>query len=92
MGLVFQPMHLLVLCVVYGVVGPMFAGSLLVLPCWKIFSKAGFPGPLALLMLVPVVGLLALYVVAFLRWRPGGGVVGRRTPYGSAVSAAPPMG
>ncbi|MCK9516119.1 MAG: hypothetical protein M0Q87_08785 [Ottowia sp.] len=39
-----------------------------VLPFWKIFSKAGFPGWLSLLMLVPLVNLITLYVIAFSRW------------------------
>jgi hypothetical protein len=37
-------------------------------PYWRIFSRAGFPGPLALLMIVPLVNLIVLYYVAFARW------------------------
>jgi len=36
-----------------------------IIPYWKIFSKAGFSGWLSLLMLVPVANLMVLYVVAF---------------------------
>jgi hypothetical protein len=39
-----------------------------VVPFWKIFSKAGFPGALSLLMLIPVVQIVVLFVVAFSRW------------------------
>ena len=40
-----------------------------VIPHWKIFSKAGFSGWLALLILLPFVNLIVLYVVAFSEWR-----------------------
>lgn len=40
----------------------------IVLPFWKIFSKAGFSGWLSLLLLLPLVNLVVLYVVAFVRW------------------------
>lgn len=42
--------------------------ALIVPPFWMIFSKAGFSGWLALLMLVPVANLITLWVVAFMRW------------------------
>ena len=35
---------------------------------WKIFSKAGYSGPLALLMFVPLVNLVLLCVLAFGEW------------------------
>ena len=41
----------------------------LILPYWKIFSKAGFSGWLALLMILPLVNLIVLYVVAFSDWK-----------------------
>lgn len=40
----------------------------MVLPFWRIFAKAGFPAPLSLLMLVPLVNLLMLFVLAFAEW------------------------
>jgi hypothetical protein len=40
-----------------------------VVPFWPLFRKAGFSGPLSLLMLVPGVNLVVLYVVAFSRPR-----------------------
>ncbi|HWB32466.1 MAG TPA: hypothetical protein VG714_04770 [Acidobacteriaceae bacterium] len=36
-----------------------------VIPFWPLFRKAGFAGPLSLLMLMPGVNLVLLYVVAF---------------------------
>jgi hypothetical protein len=56
----------------------IFEGSLLVvaticaviviIPFWKIFSKAGFFPIFSLLMAVPVLNILVLYYVAFARW------------------------
>jgi hypothetical protein len=40
------------------------------LPFWRIFQKAGFPGALSLLMLVPFVNLAMLFVLAYLPWKP----------------------
>ena len=42
---------------------------IMIVPYWKIFSKAGFSGWLALLMLIPAVNLVVLYVVAFSEWK-----------------------
>jgi hypothetical protein len=44
-------------------------GALLtVIPFWKICTKAGFPGPLALLMLVPVANIVLPFYIAFADW------------------------
>lgn len=40
-----------------------------VIPYWKIFSKAGFSGWLSLLILLPFINLIVLYVVAFSEWK-----------------------
>ena len=40
----------------------------MILPYWKIFQKAGFPGALALTQIVPLLGLLVLFYVAFAEW------------------------
>jgi hypothetical protein len=50
------PVHMLVL------------GLLLIIPFWRLFSKAGFSGWWSLLMIVPVANLIALYVLAFSNW------------------------
>lgn len=60
----------------YGVAGwggghwlVMLLGAVVVLvPFWKIFSRAGFSGWLSLLMLVPLINLIVLYVIAFSNW------------------------
>ena len=48
----------------------LLGAVVIVLPFWKIFAKAGFSGWLGLLMIVPMVNLIALYVLAFSDW-PG---------------------
>lgn len=40
-----------------------------VIPFWWIYQKAGFSPWLSLLMLVPGLNVLALYHLAFVRWR-----------------------
>ena len=44
-------------------------GALLtVIPFWKICSKAGFPGAISLLMLVPLANVVLPFYVAFAQW------------------------
>ena len=54
--LIVAPIFLLVGVVVY------------IVPLWRITQKAGFPGVLSLLMLVPVLNLVLLWVFAFIKW------------------------
>ena len=50
---------------------------------WKIFTKAGLPGPLSLLWLIPGIGwLIALCILAFSEWKV--------VPVGSAYGTLPP--
>ncbi len=42
--------------------------TVVILPFWMIFSKAGFPGALALLMLVPVINMVMIFYLAFADW------------------------
>lgn len=54
----------------YGI-GPLyllFVAALIVIPFWQIFLKAGYSGWLSLLMLLPLVNLIALYILAFSDW------------------------
>lgn len=41
---------------------------LLIWPLWKIFSKAGFSGALALLTLEPVINIFVFFYVAYADW------------------------
>lgn len=45
--------------------------GIIVIPCWRIVSKAGYAGPWSLLALVPLVNLVALWVFAFANWPNG---------------------
>ena len=54
----------------------LLVAVVIVLPFWKIFAKAGFSGWLGLLMIVPLVNLIALYVLAFSDW-PGASQAGK---------------
>jgi hypothetical protein len=49
----------------------MLLSVIVVIPYWKIFSKAGFSPWLALLMIVPGVSVVVLWVVAFSPWENG---------------------
>jgi hypothetical protein len=43
-----------------------------IVPLWQICKKAGLPGPLSLIAIVPYVGqLIVLYIVAFSSWKVG---------------------
>ena len=43
---------------------------LYIIPSWQIAKKAGFSGPLALLVAIPLIGrLIFLYVTAFSDWK-----------------------
>lgn len=41
---------------------------LTIIPFWRICSKAGFPGPLALLMLIPIANIVLPFYIAFAQW------------------------
>ncbi len=43
-------------------------GFVVLIPFWQIFKKAGFSPWLSLLTMIPLVGLFALYYLAFTRW------------------------
>ncbi|MFC1629214.1 hypothetical protein ACFL3H_08905 [Gemmatimonadota bacterium] len=45
------------------------AGALLtIIPFWKICDRVGLPGPLSLLMLVPLANIILPFYIAFARW------------------------
>jgi hypothetical protein len=55
----FQPIHLSLI---------VFVGFVVLIPFWQIFKKAGFSPWLSLLTMIPLVGLVTLYYLAFARW------------------------
>jgi hypothetical protein len=46
----------------------LVGGIIIILPLWKIFSKAGYPGALSLGMILPVVNIVLLYFLGFSDW------------------------
>jgi len=46
----------------------LVGGVIIILPLWKIFSKAGYPGALALGMALPLVNIILLYFLGFSDW------------------------
>ncbi len=46
----------------------IFVGLIVILPYWKIFSKAGFPGWYSFLLLVPILNLIMIFYLAFAEW------------------------
>lgn len=42
--------------------------AVIVVPFWRIFSKAGFSGAFSLLMLIPLLNLIMIFVLAFAEW------------------------
>lgn len=42
--------------------------AIFLVPAWRITQKAGFPGALSLLMLIPMVNLIMIWVFAFIKW------------------------
>lgn len=53
-----------------GLLWMAITGIILVIPFWRICKKAGYPGPLGLLVLIPLVNLAFFYFLAFANW-PG---------------------
>jgi hypothetical protein len=45
-----------------------FIGFAMLPPYWTIFKKAGFRPWLSILIMIPVVGIFALYYFAFTKW------------------------
>ena len=46
---------------------------IVIVPFWKITTRAGYSGWLSLLMIVPLVNLVYLYFLAFAKWPSLGG-------------------
>jgi len=65
----------------------MIVFAFLIFCFWRIFTKAGLAGPLALLILVPGVGgIVVLCILAFARWN----VVPAPSQYGALPPGYPP--
>jgi hypothetical protein len=50
------------------IVFTVVAFPFLVVPFWKIFSKAGYPGIMGIAMLVPLLNVVMLFFLGFSDW------------------------
>jgi len=41
---------------------------LVVVPCWKIWTRTGNSGAWSLLMVLPIINIVSLWVLAYKRW------------------------
>ena len=46
----------------------IFMIAIFLVPAWRIATKAGYPGALSLLTLIPVVNIVIIWVFAFVKW------------------------
>lgn len=46
----------------------IFWCAIFIVPTWRIASRAGFPGALSLLIIIPIVNIVLLWVFAFVKW------------------------
>ena len=60
----------------------LVGGIVIILPLWRVFSKAGYPGALSLGMVLPVVNIVLLYFIAFSDWPVLQELKALRTPSG----------
>jgi hypothetical protein len=44
------------------------SGPLMIIAWWRIFAKAGHPGALSLVMLIPIINFFLLFWFAFTSW------------------------
>ncbi len=61
------PAFPLILIVVIGI-GVLVGLVITLVPFWRICTKAGFPGALSLLMLIPLGNILLPFYLAFAEW------------------------
>ncbi len=64
-----QIQHMMLTMMPFFALMSLVGAAVVVIPFWQIFKKAGMAAPLSLLMLLPLVGLIMLYVLAFSRWK-----------------------
>ena len=64
-----QIQHIVTMLMPVMLIAGLLTTALIIIPFWVIFKKAGLGGPLSLLMLIPGVGIVMLYVLAFSKWK-----------------------
>ena len=53
---------------IWQIIVIMLISALWIIPFWRIFPRAGLPPALSLATVVPIVGIILLWVLAFKRW------------------------
>lgn len=48
--------------------GLLIIAIIVIIPFWRIFKRAGYPGAFGLLAIIPFAGIVLLYVLAFMPW------------------------
>lgn len=67
-----QAMHMMAAMIPFIIICVIIGAALYIIPLWQICKKAGLPGALALVAIVPYIGqLIVLYIVAFSTWKVG---------------------
>jgi hypothetical protein len=51
-----------------GLLWMILMAIIFVIPFWRICQKAGYPGVLSLLILIPLLNIVFFYFLAFARW------------------------
>ena len=46
----------------------LFVVGVVLIPFWKIFSKAGYPGIMSIMMLVPLLNIIMVFFLGFAEW------------------------
>jgi hypothetical protein len=46
----------------------LIVGVIVIWPFWRIFTKAGFSGALAILMIIPILNVVMIFYLAFSEW------------------------
>ena len=52
----------------FGFIWMIVIGIIVVVPFWRICSKAGYPGALSLLVVIPLVNIAFFYFLGFAQW------------------------
>jgi len=62
MGNLLQPWHVILLLLVPAMI------AIAIVPLWMIAKRAGLPPAISLLTVIPFLGLIVMYYIAFAEW------------------------
>ncbi|MBV2131140.1 hypothetical protein KQY15_18730 [Rheinheimera sp. SM2107] len=52
-----------------GFLWMLIVGAIFIVPAWRICQRVGYPGPLGLLIVIPIANIILLYFIAFGPWK-----------------------